>query len=133
MTLTGTAKRWYLKLKPRSIQIWPQLKKAFMSAFVDHTFGEAPATRLNDIRHGINEFVKNYFNRFEDELIAMESILDGPGCLMERAEDGNNLLARCPKQESQTFNQLVDLIKGEIQTEEMIEDRKKYERERGMI
>ncbi|KAL2475008.1 Uncharacterized protein Adt_35744 [Abeliophyllum distichum] len=64
MTLTGVAKRWYLKLKPGSIQSWPQLKIAFMSVFVGHTLGEAPRTKLNDIRQGLSESVKSYFNKF---------------------------------------------------------------------
>ncbi|KAL2501071.1 Retrotransposon gag domain-containing protein [Forsythia ovata] len=64
MTLTVSAERWYLKLKSGSIRSWPQLKKAFMSAFVGHTLGEAPTTRLNAIGQGLSETVKSYFNTF---------------------------------------------------------------------
>ncbi|KAL2466050.1 activating signal cointegrator 1 complex subunit 2-like protein [Abeliophyllum distichum] len=42
MTLTGTTNRWYLKLKSDSIRSWPQLKKAYMSAFV----GQGPCHKV---------------------------------------------------------------------------------------
>ncbi|KAL2474271.1 Uncharacterized protein Adt_35007 [Abeliophyllum distichum] len=74
MTSRGPAKRWYLKLRPSSIKKWSELKKTFMSAFMGHTLGEALVMRLNDIRQGYSETMKSYFNRFQNELIIVESI-----------------------------------------------------------
>ncbi|KAL2520977.1 hypothetical protein Fot_24900 [Forsythia ovata] len=97
--------------------------------------GEAPTRRLNDIRQGLSEFVKSYFNRFQNELIVVESISD------EKALDALWNVLRMEtifwrdvqNKRHQTYNQFVDLIKAEIQMEETIENRKKHESEIEMM
>ncbi|KAL2466360.1 Retrotrans gag domain-containing protein [Abeliophyllum distichum] len=135
MNLTGTAKRWYLKLKLGSIRSWPQLKKAFMSAFMGHTFGEALATRLNDIIQGVYESVKIYFNRFQNKSITVELILDEKSldALWNRQRMETMCWRDVRNKNPQTYNKLVDLIKEEIQTVERIENRKNHESKRGMM
>ncbi|KAL2542705.1 hypothetical protein Adt_03683 [Abeliophyllum distichum] len=91
-----------------------------MSAFVGQTLGEALTTRLNDIRHELNESVKSYFNRFQNVLIAVASISD------EKALDALWIGLRMEtiyvrNKRTRTYYELVDIIKAEIQEEETIE------------
>ncbi|KAL2462290.1 Retrotrans gag domain-containing protein [Abeliophyllum distichum] len=48
--LVSNAKRWYNKLKPRSIKSWQQLKQEFINVFIGNQIMITNITQLYDIR-----------------------------------------------------------------------------------
>ncbi|KAL2492105.1 Uncharacterized protein Adt_27733 [Abeliophyllum distichum] len=72
--LTSDAKRWYNKLKPRSIKSWPQLKWKFINAFIRNWTMIVDIVQLHYIRQKEGDSVKSYFKRFSNIINKIESV-----------------------------------------------------------
>ncbi|KAL2503857.1 Ribonuclease H [Abeliophyllum distichum] len=132
-TLVSDAKRWYNKLKPGRIRSWHQLKREFFNAFIGNRTMIADIAQLNDIQQNEWKTVKSYFKRFSNVINKIETVTDEK--VLDALVTGFYMCTLFWKdvQNSQpkTYSQLVDLVQHDIQSEKMIENRKKAKRERG--
>ncbi|KAL2505889.1 Uncharacterized protein Adt_21510 [Abeliophyllum distichum] len=93
----------------------------------------ADIAQLNDIRQKEEETVKSYFKRFSNIINKIETVTN------EKALDAlvTGLHMCTPfwrdmqNSKLKTYSKLIDLVQRKIQSEEMIENREKAERERG--
>ena len=68
ITLSGTTKKWIRQIKPETIISWGQLLAMFMRQFQGARKYATPLSRLASIKQGLNEMLKMYIKRFNDEL-----------------------------------------------------------------
>jgi len=74
ITLTGSAKRWYRKLKPNSIGSWKQLSRKFMEQFVGSSSGKTPKERLLAVRQAHDESLKDFINRYSEQALQVDDL-----------------------------------------------------------
>ncbi|KAL2526890.1 Ribonuclease H [Abeliophyllum distichum] len=75
-TLISDTKRWYNKLKPGSIQSWPQFKREFINAFIGNRTMIPDIVQLNDIWQKEGKTVKSYFKRFSNGINKIKIVTD---------------------------------------------------------
>ncbi|KAL2486400.1 hypothetical protein Adt_31156 [Abeliophyllum distichum] len=88
---------------------------------------------LNDIRQNEGKTVKSYFKRFNNVINKIENVTDEKASevLVTGFHMHTPFWRDVQNSQPKTYSQLVDLVQREIRSEEMIENRKKAERERG--
>ncbi|KAK0604094.1 hypothetical protein LWI29_011895 [Acer saccharum] len=69
LTLGGTSLKWFNKLKPSSIQNFPQMCREFITRFRGARPLERKPNVLRDIKQGESETLKEYVERFHKEVI----------------------------------------------------------------
>ncbi|KAH7862285.1 hypothetical protein Vadar_002496 [Vaccinium darrowii] len=76
VTLKGSARMWFNKLKPHSISNFKQLNKSFVSYFIAGQKYSKPLTCLFSIRQGRHETLRDYTTRFTKESLQVEAMED---------------------------------------------------------
>lgn len=71
LMLTGSARRWYEKMKPRSICSFSQLCGEFLSRFKGGREQEKDPSTLFDIKQGEKESNETFINRFHQAVIQL--------------------------------------------------------------
>ncbi|CAM8991217.1 unnamed protein product [Rhodiola kirilowii] len=63
-SLTDVANAWFLSLPPSSIGTWDQMQKKFLTKYYPAARAMKVRRQLQDIRHGPNESMYDYLEKF---------------------------------------------------------------------
>ena len=73
VTLSITTKKWICQIEPETIISWGQLLAMFMHQFQGAHKYVTPLSCLASIKQGLNEMLKVYIKRFNDELTTIHN------------------------------------------------------------
>ncbi|XP_058078570.1 uncharacterized protein LOC131226876 [Magnolia sinica] len=72
ITLTGVARSWYRQLKPKLINMFAMLSKAFLTQFIVEKKSRKPSTHLLTLKQKSGESLKDYISRFNEEALQVD-------------------------------------------------------------
>ncbi|XP_058101294.1 uncharacterized protein LOC131245694 [Magnolia sinica] len=76
ITLTGSARNWYLQLKSNSINSLTELSWLFLTQFISGKRSRKPNTHLFAIKQEPKESLKDYITHFNEEALSIEDYDD---------------------------------------------------------
>lgn len=76
VTLKGSSRLWFNKLKPQSISNFKQLNQSFVSYFIAGQKYSKPSTCLFSVRQGRRETLRDYTTRFTKESMQVKAMED---------------------------------------------------------
>ncbi|XP_059627212.1 uncharacterized protein LOC132270005 [Cornus florida] len=75
-TLKGSARVWFNKLKPGTIETFEELSKGFMGHFIAGQRHRRPTTHLLIVKQQKGESLRDYISRFNTEILQVEEADD---------------------------------------------------------
>ncbi|XP_059650655.1 uncharacterized protein LOC132296472 [Cornus florida] len=75
-TLKGSARVWFNKLKPGTIETFEELSKGFVGHFIAGQRHRRPATHLLTVKQQKGESLRDYISRFNTEMLQVEEADD---------------------------------------------------------
>ena len=76
VTLKGSARTWFNKLKPATVPTFIHLSKLFVSHYIRAQRQRRPAAYLPTIRQKKDETLREYVGRFNQETLAVDDVDD---------------------------------------------------------
>ena len=74
ISLAGSAKMWYRKLRQNSVGSWKQLSRKFMEQFVGSSSRKVPKERLLAVKQAHDEPLKAYINRYSEQALQVDEL-----------------------------------------------------------
>ncbi|XP_059663461.1 uncharacterized protein LOC132309129 [Cornus florida] len=86
-TLKGSARVWFNKLKPGSIETFAELSKGFVSHFIVDQRHRRPTTHLFTMKQQKGEPLREYINRFNTEMLQVDEADDKYGRITGQSQE----------------------------------------------